>query len=181
MTIDVVDLIMQDHREVERLFDELRNHPEKRRNLVPVLTTLLTAHSRAEEATVYPAAKTEAGETEEVAHSQEEHAEAEQLLERLGEANPESGEFDKLLEQVMRSINHHVQEEESDVLPGMKERLSDQRRAELGEAFIEARKRHLGQQPGEATKEQLQSQARNLGVPGAAGMSREELERETKP
>ena len=49
-TADVVDLIMQDHREVERLFEELRTSPDKRPNLVPVLTALLTAHSRAEEA-----------------------------------------------------------------------------------------------------------------------------------
>lgn len=42
---DVVDLIMQDHREVERLFDELKDSPEKRPNLLPVLTTLLTGIS----------------------------------------------------------------------------------------------------------------------------------------
>ena len=42
MPIDVVDLIMQDHREVERLFEELKENPEKRPNLLPVLTTLLT-------------------------------------------------------------------------------------------------------------------------------------------
>ena len=54
MAGEVVDLIMQDHREVERLFDELKDNPDKRPNLLPVLTTLLTAHSRAEEAEVYP-------------------------------------------------------------------------------------------------------------------------------
>jgi len=51
---DVVDLIMQDHREVERLFDELKNHPEKRPLLTPVMCGLLVAHSRAEESEVYP-------------------------------------------------------------------------------------------------------------------------------
>lgn len=181
MTTDVVDLIMQDHREVERLFNELQTRPEKRPNLVPVLTTLLVAHSRAEEAEVYPVARTEANEAEEVAHSQEEHAEAEQLLERLAKADPNSPEFEKLLVQAMESINHHVHEEESTVLPGLKERLSDRRRAELGEAFAQSRKQHLGQQPGEATREQMQTQARNLGVAGASGMSKEELTRKTKP
>ncbi|MGH3462435.1 MAG: hemerythrin domain-containing protein, partial [Kribbellaceae bacterium] len=77
---DVVDLIMQDHREVERLFDQLESNPDKRPNLLPVLTTLLTAHSRAEETEVYPVARDEAGETEQVAHSQEEHLLADQLL-----------------------------------------------------------------------------------------------------
>ena len=36
---DVIDVIMQDHREVERLFEELRTSPAKRPGLVPVLTT----------------------------------------------------------------------------------------------------------------------------------------------
>jgi hypothetical protein len=49
---DVVEMIMQDHREVERMFAELKSSPEKRAALVPVLITLLTAHSRAEEAEV---------------------------------------------------------------------------------------------------------------------------------
>jgi hemerythrin superfamily protein len=76
MSADVVELIMQDHREVERLFQELQNFPDKRPLLTPVLAALLVAHSRAEEAEVYPAAKDEAGDVEDVAHSQEEHTKA---------------------------------------------------------------------------------------------------------
>jgi hemerythrin superfamily protein len=177
---DVVDLIMQDHREVERLFTELQNSPEKRPNLVPVLTTLLTAHSRAEEAEVYPVAKDEAGETEEIAHSQDEHAQADQLLEKLAEADPQSASFDEVLTKLVEAVKHHVEVEESKVLPGMKDRLSDERRTELGEAFATARKKHLGQQPGDTTKEQLQKQARNVGVGGTAGMSKEELKDELR-
>jgi hemerythrin superfamily protein len=94
MAGDVVDLIMQDHREVERLFDELKESPEKRPNLLPVLTTLLTAHSRAEEAEVYPVAASEAGEKEEVSHSQQEHIEADQLLAKLAATDPTSAQFD---------------------------------------------------------------------------------------
>ena len=67
---DVVDLIMADHREVERLFELLKQQPTTRGLNFPVLCALLIAHSRAEESEVYPVAKDEAGETEEVAHSQ---------------------------------------------------------------------------------------------------------------
>ncbi|MGH3353884.1 MAG: hemerythrin domain-containing protein, partial [Nocardioides sp.] len=73
MSEDVVDLIMQDHREVESLFEKLQQDPDVRAGLTPILVTLLAAHSRAEEAEVYPVARDEAGEAEEVAHSQEEH------------------------------------------------------------------------------------------------------------
>lgn len=175
MGSDVVDLIMQDHREVERLFDELTAHPEKRPLLVPTLTTLLTAHSRAEEAQVYPVARNEAGLADEVAHSQEEHAQAEQLLARLADADPQSRTFDRILTEVVESVTHHVEEEESTVLPGMRERFDDKRRAELGRAFAASRAHHLGEQPGEASKEELQIQARNAGISGASGMSKAEL------
>ncbi|NUT50148.1 MAG: hemerythrin domain-containing protein [Saccharothrix sp.] len=176
--LDVVDLIMQDHREVERLFAELKDHPEKRPLLVPVLISVLTAHSRAEEAEVYPVAKDEAGEVDEVQHSQEEHAEAERLLLRLGRTDPTSAAFDDVLREVVEAVTHHVEEEESSVLPGIRRRLAEGRREELGRAFAESRARHLGDRPGDETREELLAQARNAGVTGASGMSKEQLAKE---
>jgi hemerythrin superfamily protein len=180
MAVDVVDLIMQDHREVERLFEELRTSSDKRPNLVPVLTALLTAHSRAEEAEVYPVARDEAGETDEVAHSQEEHVEADQLLARLAESDPQSADFDDVLNDLVSAVKHHVEEEESKVLRGLRERLSEARRAELGEAFASSREQHLGEQPGEITKDELAQQARNAGIRGASTMAKDELAEKLK-
>jgi hemerythrin superfamily protein len=175
VTVDVVELIMDDHREVERLFDELKNHPQKRPLLTPVLCALLVAHSRAEEEQVYPVAKDEAGETDEVAHSQHEHAEAEELLAKLAKADPTSTSYDELLAKVVEAVTHHVQEEESTVLPGMRSRLDEGRRAELAEAFAASRAQHLGERPGEASKQELLQQARNAGITGVSNMSRAEL------
>lgn len=181
MTADVVDLIMQDHREVERLFEELKSHPEKRPNLLPVLTTLLTAHSRAEESEVYPAARDEAGETEEVAHSQEEHLQADQLLAKLADTDPTSETFETTLAELVEAVTHHVQEEESKVLPGMRERLDENRLSELADAFATARAKHLGKQPHDITKADLEQQAANIGVSGASGMTKDQLAEELKP
>jgi hemerythrin superfamily protein len=172
---DVVDLIMADHREVERLFELLKQQPTTRGLNFPVLCALLIAHSRAEEAEVYPVAKDEAGEDEEVAHSQGEHAEAEQMLERMAAMDPDSAEFASALEELVQAVSHHVQEEESRVLPGMKQRLSDSRRAELAEAFVTARTKHLGDRPGQATRDDLRQQASNAGLTGASTSSNEEI------
>ncbi|MCG8925860.1 hemerythrin domain-containing protein [Lentzea sp. CC55] len=177
MQYDVVDLIMQDHREVERLFGELKNHPEKRPLLTPVLCGLLVAHSRAEEAEVYPVAK-DAGGEDEVEHSQEEHAEAEQLLAKLLDTDYDSPQYEKALQEVVDSITHHVEEEEKTVLPGMRQRLSAERRHELGEAFARSRADHLGELPGQATREELLLQAKNMGLDGASSMTKEQLRRE---
>jgi hemerythrin superfamily protein len=180
MPADVVDLIMQDHREVERLFDELKDNPETRPNLVPVLTTLLTAHSRAEEAEVYPVAADEAGEKEEVSHSQQEHIEADQLLAKLAKTDPDSADFDRVLQNLIDAVSHHVEEEETKVLPGMRSNLSDERRSELAEAFAASRKQHLGEQPGDMTRDQLARQASNADIPGTSGLPKDKLQQKVQ-
>ncbi|TCC30411.1 hemerythrin domain-containing protein [Kribbella sindirgiensis] len=177
---DVVDLIMQDHREVERLFDELRDNPDKRPNLLPVLTTLLTAHSRAEEAEVYPVAASEAGEKEEVSHSQQEHIEADQLLAKLAATDPASADFEKILQNLVDAVSHHVEEEETKVLPGIRSNLSDERRTELGEAFAASRKQHLGEQPGDITRDQLAKQAANADISGTSDLPKDKLQQKLR-
>jgi hemerythrin superfamily protein len=175
---DVVELIKSDHREVERLFDLLQKEPATRGLNFPVVCALLIAHSRAEEAEVYPIAKDEAGETEEVSHSQGEHAEAEHLLEEMIAMDFESAKFDKALDELIKAVSHHVEEEESRVLPGMQQRLSAERRAELAEAFISARTEHLGDRPGQASRDELLQAAANAGLSGTSNSSKKELKQD---
>jgi hemerythrin superfamily protein len=172
---DVVDVIMQDHREVERIFEELRSQPEKRAGTVPVLVTLLTAHSRAEEAEVYPAVRDEAQAADVVAHSQQEHVEADELLRELGQADPEGPDFEEVLQRLVQAVTHHVEEEESSVLPAMREVLGEERRAELAEAFLASREEHLGERPEDITKGERVVQARNAGLSGSSGMTKDEI------
>jgi hemerythrin superfamily protein len=171
---NAVDLIMQDHRELERMFDELRHHPEKRPAMVPVMATLLFAHSRAEEAEVYPAAR-EAGGTEDVEHSQKEHLAADQLAEKLGETDPGSADFDDVLNELIDAVKHHLEEEEETVLPHMRERMSAEQLDQLGRAFLSAREQHLGGQQEDITKGELEQQAENIDLAGSSGMTKDEL------
>jgi hemerythrin superfamily protein len=173
---DVVDLIMQDHREVERIFEVLRTDRGQRAAMTPVLTTLLTAHSRAEEAEVYPAARDEAAAADKVAHSQEEHVQADELLEQLAQVDPESSEYDDALEQLVEAVAHHVEEEESSVLPALRDGLSSDRLAQLGDAFLASRAEHLGEQPEDITRDQLRQQAANAKVGGTSTLGKDELQ-----
>jgi hemerythrin superfamily protein len=171
---DVVDLIIQDHRELQRLFETLRNDPDQRSALAPVMSTLLFAHSRAEESEVYPEASSAGGE-EDVEHSQKEHLEADQLAERLTSLDPESEEFGEVLEKLVKAVTHHLEEEEETVLPHMRERMDAAQLQTLGERFLAARAEHLGDQPDDMTKAQLEQQARNIDLAGASQKSKDEL------
>jgi len=174
---DVVYMIMDDHREVERLFDQLLREPEKRALELPVVAALLIAHSRAEESEVYPAARDEAGEADEVEHSQAEHVAAEQLLEQLAAMDPDDVGFESTLRELTDAVQHHVDEEESTVLPGLRTQLSPARLAELGEAFAQQRAEHLGEMPGETSRDDLLQQAENADIEGASSRSKAELKR----
>jgi hypothetical protein len=59
----------------------------------------------------------------------------------------------------------------------MRSHLSDERRTELGEAFAASRKQHLGEQPGEMTRDELAQQASNAGISGTSGLSKDDLEK----
>lgn len=178
MARDVVDLIMDDHRELERMFEELRSRPDRRAMLLPRVSSLLIAHSRAEEAEVYTVARDEAGEEDEVEHGQEEHLQAEQLLEQLQSMDPEGADFDSALGEFIHAVTHHIEEEEESVLPGLRERLSPERRDEVAEAFVATRADHLGAEAGDLTRDELDIQAENLGLEGTSSKSKDELKRE---
>jgi hypothetical protein len=126
---------------------------------------------------VYPRARATGGE-DDVEHSQEEHLEADQLAERLTGLDPESSDFGDGLEQLIAAVTHHLEEEEETVLPHLRERMSAQELAELGERFLAARREHLGDQPDDMTRSELEQQARNIDLTSASSMSKEELSRE---
>lgn len=174
MDTNVVDLILTDHRELEHLFEQLQTQPEKRPSLVPTMIALLTAHSRAEESEVYPAA-TEAGIAEDVEHSQKEHLLADQLAADVAAADPTSPDFGEKLTKLIEAVTHHVQEEEATVLPEMRRILPEERLSSLGEAFLASRAGHLGEMPADITKADLEQQATNADIGGASSMTKSEL------
>lgn len=178
MAQDVVDLIMDDHREMERMFEEMRSDPDKRAMLLPMVSSVLIAHSRAEEAEVYPAAREESGQDEDVEHGQEEHLLAEQLLGELQAIDPYDAAFVPALEKFVEAVTHHVGEEEETLLPGMRTGLSAERRDELATAFLASRSAHLGTEAGDLTRQELEIQADNLDLDGTSGMSKDELKAE---
>jgi hemerythrin superfamily protein len=137
---DAVALITRDHRELEQLFERLRNEPEHRAGLLNMVGPLLVAHSRAEEEHVYPKlAEARPEEKGEVHHGKEEHEEAEKLLAALQQADPDSPEFTQRLEKFVDAVTHHVEEEENKILPALREAVSKDRLGELGYAFAERR------------------------------------------
>jgi hemerythrin superfamily protein len=158
---------------------------------LPLAVAMLTAHSRAEEDYVYPALAKEAGEKEEAEHGTEEHHKAEQLGQQLLGKDPEGPDFEDSLSEWVSAVQHHVEEEESELLPHLAQALGPERLAELGREFSARRAAELTGQAGHGngrgggsragkdlqnkTKEELLAQARKAGIQGRSSMSKQEL------
>ncbi|MFF5204490.1 hemerythrin domain-containing protein [Streptosporangium sp. NPDC000396] len=199
MTLDVISMITTDHRDVESLFDRLRQDPENRPALLAELAAKFVAHSRGEEELVYPEiAKAMPEEKQEVHHGAEEHHQAERILLRLLDTNPDTAEFETVLGEFVEAVTHHVQEEENEILPALAKALPRQRLEALGRAFSErkAQEIQIGLPMGNAKKagrqrktgtrrtamaglsrEELYHRAQEADIPGRSSMTKEQLAR----
>src|SRR5688572_915695 len=106
-----VNLLMEDHRKIEKLFSDLQTAlAERRVQLVRDLKNHLLAHMKAEEEVLYPVLKS--GASDEVEHALDEHAIARELLEQLVDVVDDPMFVDRLQE-LMQSVQDHIREEEA--------------------------------------------------------------------
>ena len=138
---DVVEVILADHRRFEELLRDLRDASSDRDAVRRTFATLHIAHAEAEEHHVYPALRQDdAIDEDEAHHGEEEHAEGNEALLKVLEADELDGEeFDDLVEELARLVNHHLTEEELTILNPAREDVDADERARLGAAFLKAR------------------------------------------
>ncbi len=138
---DVLDLILDDHRLFESLLRDLRDSSTDRDAVRRTFAALHVAHAEAEEAKVYPTLRRKKAIGEhEAEHGEEEHAEGNEALLAVLEAEQLEGEeFDDLVEELAGKVNHHLTEEELTILNPAREEVSDQAKADLGLKFATER------------------------------------------
>jgi hemerythrin superfamily protein len=140
---DLIDDIIADHRAVEELFKEIDKSPEPdaRRALVEHTITELVRHSVAEEQYLYPTTRKVLPDGDKITdHDLEEHAKAEKLMKRIEDTKSVDNKFNELVGTLMDDIRHHVEEEESDLLPKLRDACDAAQLRELGEKFEKAKK-----------------------------------------
>lgn len=149
---DAIKLITDEHREMERLFERMRKEPKRRGELLPQVAAMFIAHSRAEEEKVYPAVAEQAGARGEAHHGAEEHAEAEALLHELERMDPSGKEFERKFATFVEAVDHHVMDEEREVLPALRDAVNKQRLNRLGRDFIARRDQELARRGDDAPR-----------------------------
>jgi hemerythrin superfamily protein len=177
--MDVTRILEADHRKVETLFTQIQKaEGSERAALVDELATDLRTHMELEEQTLYPAMKPVTGE-EPAQEGETEHELARKTLEDVLRLAPDDPGFGAALDALKAGIEHHVEEEESEVFPKLR---SDGTSVldEVATPFM-TKRMELGM-PMEApalaaacSKDELVTEAEKAGVDVDSSMTKDDL------
>jgi hemerythrin superfamily protein len=140
---NAVDLLLRQHDQIRSLFEKfesMSHRPSKKKEeLVGELITILTKHAKVEELVFYPAVGNEVeGQGDEVDESIEEHHGADLLMRELEGLSSDATRYDTKVHVLMENVMHHIEEEESDLFPSVREALSEERLRQIGAGMQEA-------------------------------------------
>jgi hemerythrin superfamily protein len=141
--IDPIELLKEDHRNVEKLFKEYEKLVEddgsynEKEALAATICAALTVHAQIEEEIFYPAARDILDEEDLIDEAVVEHASAKDLIAQLSDMSPDDDLYDAKVKVLSELIEHHVEEEEDEMFPKVKKAKLDT--ASLGPQMIERR------------------------------------------
>jgi hemerythrin superfamily protein len=142
--MDAITLLKDDHKEVEQLFKKFESAGDaayaQKRHLVDRIIEALSTHAALEEQVFYPASRAAVPETEDhVLESLEEHHVVKWLLAELEKMDPHHERFDAKVTVLIENVRHHVEEEETEFFPKVRNALGRNELNDLGDSMESAR------------------------------------------
>ncbi|MCZ4498495.1 MAG: hemerythrin [Marmoricola sp.] len=146
MPTDAIVLLKQDHQEVRKLFREFEKAGEnatvRKGQIVSKVIELLTVHTYIENEIMYPRVRDLLPDLEDdVLESYEEHHVADVLVTELSAMKPTHERFDAKTTVLIENVTHHMDEEEQDWFPKVREGLGRKVLQEMGADMLAAKKK----------------------------------------
>ena len=163
---EAVDMLREDHQKVKELFEEFEKAEEddEKGQIVRAALNALEIHATLEEEIFYPAVREQIENDDLMDEALEEHHVAKLLMGELQEMQPGDDHFEAKFKVLAESVKHHIEEEESEILPKAQEMDLDEER--LGEEMTQ-RKQELQGQKGAGARRQFSTgkRARRPALP----------------
>jgi len=164
--MDIYDYIINDHRVVARLIDDLLEVrlPPVRVTIFEQIRGELITHSEAEEQTFYAAltdATDNADMAERMSHARHDHSEISDLLELLHDMPVADIMWMEKFGELSQAVRHHVEEEESIVFSHARKLISGEQAIQLADR-MDALKARIRNEYGFDVPEIVQSHAIDL-------------------
>ena len=114
-----IELLEQDHREVEDFFDEYENlnEDEAKADLSAKICLALTVHTQLEEEIFYPASRKATKDDDLLDEATVEHAGAKDLISQIKSMDVGDDLYDAKVKVLGEQVKHHVKEEEEELFP----------------------------------------------------------------
>src|SRR4051812_17176422 len=127
--MNALTLLKQDHGNVEHLFERFEHldtdDAVTQREVVDKIIEHLSIHAAIEEQVFYPGVRAAVEEaTDDVLEGLEEHHVLKWTLSELEELAPTNERFAAKMRVLMESVRHHVEEEENDLFPKVRDALA---------------------------------------------------------
>jgi hemerythrin superfamily protein len=160
-------MIRQDHKKVEGLFKkfEQTKGAEAKKRLADTAMAELEVHAALEEKVFYPAVEKEVDDASMVSEARQEHQTVKQLIAELKGMEEADEEFETQFSELMENVQHHVEEEENEMLPKAEESGLDLN--SLGQQMTQMRQQL--QNGGGATKKRASGGANRKSTRGKSG------------
>jgi hemerythrin superfamily protein len=143
--MDATRLLEHDHREVEDLFNQFESatgQTGQKGEIANKIIRELSIHAAIEEEVFYPEVKAVVPDGEGIVdHSLEEHQEVKELLAELEKMDPGDAGFHQKVEKVISDVSEHVQEEEGEMFPKLREAISADDLMQIGQKLEQAKGR----------------------------------------
>ncbi len=159
MSTDAIVLLKADHKEIKSVFTKFERAGENatttKGDLVASMIELLTVHTYIENEVMYPEVRRLLPDLEDdVLESYEEHHVADVLCMELVAMSPDAERFDAKTTVLIETVTHHIDEEEQDWFPKVRDGLGRKQLSELGEQLIRAKQKapHSPAQPSALKK-----------------------------
>lgn len=188
--MDILDLITADHNRARGILSRLKKarQTDDDAALIQLGTQLfseLRIHARAEEDVFYAWVGTLSGEiADDIAEGCQEHHEVEVLMAEADQLDRSSAEWKAKLKVVGENMEHHMKEEEEELLPAVRSSTNAEDRERVGRSF-EAVKSGLGAPTLADTIDLTTTELRRLAsaqeIPGRSKMSHDELAAAVSP
>jgi hemerythrin-like domain-containing protein len=116
---DVIDVLLEDHREFEQLLARLRS--DCHRSLTGVLAAALIRHGIAEEEYVYPTLRDHAVDGDRVAdRGMAQHAQIAETIQQLDTPHGSESELQRLVVALASEIRRHIQHDRGELFPRLR-------------------------------------------------------------
>ena len=144
--MNAIDLLKEDHDKVDKLFQKVKaTKGEDHHELFKQIKHELEVHTHIEETIFYPRLIADGDEELEKKTKEgiQEHHQAKKFLRELSNLADDSEKFDPKLKVLMEDIGHHVQEEEGELFPMVKDQFDEYTLQMMGND-MEKEKKSLG-------------------------------------